>query len=42
VIEKLAAIEEVHHKVKLSIRLEGVVEVDDKRVLYFLQDEPLS
>ena len=42
VVKKLSSIEEVHNEVKLCISLEGVVEVDDKRVLNLLQDVPLG
>jgi len=40
--EKFAAIAEVHHEVKLRIRLKRIVKLNNKRTLNFLQDHSLS
>jgi hypothetical protein len=40
--EKLTAIQEIYDKVQLGFRLKSVVEANDVRIFYFLEDISLS
>ena len=41
-VEQLATIEEIHHKVQLGRRLESIVQLDDEGAIDLLEDISLS
>lgn len=40
--EEFSTIHEIHDEVKLLVRLEGIVKVDNEWILYFLEDFSLG